>query len=249
MSLNESLKNDVYPYSRITSGISDKVDPNLVNDIYKTENRLIGNESKKIYGKFSPNINEVKYINPITNRQETIRGGINYFRGDEEKVNKAITWQKIPSYQVSQESINFINRINHYGNNEQNKARIRETIRELNRKLAKKEISFDAYQAQKLALEQKQASMMNRVNNEFLENDVVWSSQNKTSLWKMFRAIRNLEWENDYILDQVNQCLASEEQQNNILNQHTALVSNDLNDMNDEIQQLRADIVNLKALL
>ena len=249
MNLNDSLKNDIYPSNRITSGIQDKADPNLVNDIYKTEQRLIGDKSQRIYGKFSPNINEVKYINPITHRQETIRGGINYYYGDDDRVNKALTWQKLPSHQVSKESINFINRINHYGNNEQSRERIRETIRELNRKLAKKEITYEAYRAQKLALELQQESYINRTKNEYLENDVVWSSQNKTSMWKMFRAIRNLESENDYIMAQVNRCLSSQIQQTDTVNQSTEQIGQAIYNFTTELNLVKSDIENLKALL
>lgn len=257
MSLNDLLKQtNSYPSNRIISGVQDKADPNLVNDIYKTENRLIGNESKRIYGKFSPNINEYTYTNPITHRQETIRGGINYYRGDDDRVNKSLTWQKIPSYQVSNDSINFINRINHYGNNEQNRERIQATIRELNRKLAKKEITFEAYQAQKQLLESQQETFMNRTKNEFLENDVLWSSQNKTSLWKMFRAIRNLEWENDYVLDQVNSCLASQQIQTDTVNQSTQQISSaietfteDINSLTRRVENIETEINDLKALL
>lgn len=207
MNVNDALKNNQYPYGRIISGIADSVPPHLVNDIYKTEQRLIGNDSKRIYGKFSPNINEEIYFNPITHRRETIRGGVNYFRGDEKYVNNALTWQKLSSaQQLDQSSINFLNRINYYGNNEQNKERIREAIRELNRKLAKREISFEAYQAQKQAYENQMANLNTYINNGgiHINTDELWTKQNKTSLWKMFRAIRNLEWENDYILDQVN---------------------------------------------
>ena len=251
MEINNVLKlNATYPTNRITSGISDSANPDLVNNIYKTENRLIGNESKRIYGKFSPNSNnEYTYINPITHRRETIRGGINYSRGDDDRVNKALTWQKIPSYQVSQETSSFINRINHYGNNEQSKERIRETIRELNRKLAKKEITFEAYQAQKQLLEQQQASLENRVKNEYLENDVLWSSQNKTSLWKMFRAIRNLEWENDYILDEVNNCLSSQQIQTDTLTQATQQIGEAIESFTNELNTLHGEVEGLKALL
>ena len=244
MSINDALNHNTYPSNRIVSGIQDKADPNLVNDIYKTEARLIGKEPKRIYGKFSPNINEYTYMNPITHRQETIRGGINYYTGDEERVNKSLTWQKVPTYQASQQSIDFINRINHYGNNEQNKERIRETIRELNRKLAKKEISFETYQAQK-QLE----SFMNRTRNEYLENDVLWSSQNKTSLWKMFRAIRNLEWENDYIMDQVNSCLASQQIQTDTVNQSTQMIASAIEEFTNELNSLHGEVESLKVLL
>lgn len=212
MNVNDALKNNQYPYGRVISGVADSVPPHLVNDIYKTEQRLVGNDPKRIYGKFSPNINEEIYFNPITRRRETIRGGVNYFRGDEKYVNNALTWQKLPSaQQIDQNSINFINRINHYGNNEQNKERIREAIRELNRKLAKKEISFDAYQAQKQAYENQMANLNTYINNGGINinTDELWTKQNKTSLWKMFRAIRNLEGENDYVLDQVNKSISS----------------------------------------
>lgn len=221
MNVNDALKNNQYPYGRVISGVADSVPPHLVNDIYKTEQRLIGNDSKRIYGKFSPNINEEIYINPITHRRETIRGGVNYFRGDEKYVNKALTWQKLPSaQQINQNSINFINRINHYGNNEQNKERIREAIRELNRKLAKKEISFDAYQAQKQAYENQMANLNTYINNGGvnINTDELWTKQNKTSLWKMFRAIRNLEWENDYVLDQVNKSISSNNETIHLIN-------------------------------
>lgn len=241
--VNNILKSNIYPSNRITSGIQDTANPDYVNDIYKTEHRLIGNESNRIYGKFSPNINVYTYTNPITHRRETIRGEVNYFTGDEDRVNKALTWQKIPSHQASQESINFINRINHYGNNEQNSERIREAIRELNRKLAKKEITYEAYQAQKQLLEQQQTP---HVKNDI---DTVWSNQNKTSMWKMFQAIRGLEWENDYIMAQVNSCLSSQQTQTDSINQSTQLIGEAIGNFTTELNAIHEEIENLKVLL
>ena len=245
MNVNDALKNNQYPYGRVISGVADSVPPHLVNDIYKTEQRLIGNDPKRIYGKFSPNINEEIYFNPITHRRETIRGGVNYFRGDEKYVNNALTWQKLPSaQQINQNSINFINRINHYGNNEQSKERIREAIRELNRKLAKKEISFDAYQAQKQAYENQMANLNAYINNGGINTnntDELWTKQNKTSLWKMFRAIRNLEWENDYVLDQVNKSISSGEEAIKFLTEAKQQVDKfgeQINDKQDQINEL-----------
>ena len=241
MNVNNILKNNQYPYGRIISGIPDSVPPHLVNNIYKTEQRLIGNESKRIYGKFSPNINKEIYINPITHRKETIRGNINYFKGDEKYVNKALTWQILPNtQQMDQNNIDFINRINRYGNNEQNKERIREALRELNRKLAKKEISFDAYQAQKQAYENQKSNLNTYINNGGIVNtnntDELWTKQNKTSLWKMFRAIRNLELENNYILAKIEENSAAIAELITLINENISTLTK----LNEDVNDLKA---------
>ena len=209
--VNNALKTNTYPNGRIISGVPDYIPPELVNDIYKTDRRMVGNKTQKIYGDFSPNINEERVWNPITNRYDIIRGGIHYFSGDEKYTNNALTWQKIPSYQrVSQDSIDFINRRFYYGNNEQNKQRIYEAIRELNRKLAKGNISFEQYQAQQQIYRQ-QMQKLNSIPSSLLTSsitDEMWTKENKTSMWKMYRAIRNLEWEHDVLEDKINRALS-----------------------------------------
>ena len=206
MSLNDLLRDDGYPQARITHNIPDSVPPERVNDIYKTNNRLVGNKAQRIYGKFSPNINVERVWNPLTNRYDEIRGGIHYYRGDDSRVNDSLTWQKLTSAdQVAQGTIDFINRQYFYGNNEENKKRINQAITSLQRKLRHKDISFAEYEAQKRAYELQLNSLQEYIHRSSvpLVDDELWTTQNKMSLWKMFRAIRNLEWENDILNDKI----------------------------------------------
>lgn len=138
-------------------------------------------------------VNKRTVINKVTGRPMEIRGDITLTKSNREYCNDALSWQNIGDEEIDDQTEKFINRVTRPINGPKNRAMYNRERSAVRRNLESGRISYDEFVAGLDKISHRNDAIV--VNPYTCEYD----EHNKASMYRMFRAIRNLELELDML--------------------------------------------------
>lgn len=178
-------------------GIDDTIDENLLNPILRSDYRLVGNEFVKKKVDYKCGLNEYKSINEKTGRIQKIKGIVTRTDLDSRYCNNALSWVKNEHPRMSESNEKFLNRSFRPQNGMKNQSLYNNEKYLLEQRLRDNDLTYDQYVY--LLERLKIRNGLDKTNFYVEPYRCEYDEHNKVSMYRMFRAIRNLELEMDHM--------------------------------------------------
>lgn len=244
--------------SKYDQGIDDDVDERFVNPLLRSDYRKLGqNKYVRKNIKCKAGVNQYKVVNELTGRPTVIKGELSKTNLSTNLCNDALSWQHVDDFEVNERTDKFLSRVFKPDNGEGFKDEFRKErgIIDTNLNALTDLDNYDEYEVKMQTLKSRGAEKVPepvRIVDKSKQTPsglyvepyrFAYDVENHTSIYKIVRAIRNLEREMDklngefdVIKDQMNQVKLDHRLMNERLYPVGAIfVANDFINVNEKL--------------